>query len=282
MIKWFWVYLAVILPASCAAVVDQYPTEAEAEFYDCHSTPQWHVAEEALSTLDLAGTESILDIGCGSGKITANIAGRLTSGRIVGLDASQGMISYATSKYVPYYKNLSFVLGNALSLTHINEYDLIVSFNSVHWMAPHEELFTRVYDALMPGGRILFTSPCPADPKAARALIDTISSSEWAPYFKTYKHPRSSLTLSRCTELLAQIGFQDIEVMEQPFTHSFVNKSNVADWLAGFSAVLLFLPTDRQTEFLRQLVERYIHYFPLQLDGQVIYHQSELVIKASK
>lgn len=73
-------------------------------------------AWELRETLDLQGNESVLDVGCGDGKITADFAAALPKGRVVGVDSSAQMIDYATRTYADtQYPNLSFACNDARS-----------------------------------------------------------------------------------------------------------------------------------------------------------------------
>ena len=74
-------------------------TEWNARNYYRQSSLQQAMAEEALGLLTLEGTESILDVGCGDGKITAEIATRLTRGMVLGVDPSHEMIAFASSHF---------------------------------------------------------------------------------------------------------------------------------------------------------------------------------------
>ena len=141
---------------SYLAGIDQYQTSHEAAFYNQNSQQQWNVAWEALKEIALLGNERILDIGCGSGKVSANIAGRVCNGSVLGLDLSQGMIAFAQKTYAPFYDNLMFTKGDVLELASSSEFDLIFSSSSLHWILDHEPLLIRVYNALKPGGSILF------------------------------------------------------------------------------------------------------------------------------
>jgi trans-aconitate 2-methyltransferase len=88
---------------------------------------------EALRLLKLNGTERVLDIGCGNGKVTAQIASRIPEGTVVGIDPSSEMIAFASSQF-PFamHANLQFEVGDARSLRFRDE--------STSWF--HSTLFT--------------------------------------------------------------------------------------------------------------------------------------------
>jgi trans-aconitate 2-methyltransferase len=76
-------------------------TEWHASDYARQSTLQHAMAQEQLALLALEGTERVLDVGCGDGKITAEIAARLPRGSVLGVDPSRDMIEFASSHFSP-------------------------------------------------------------------------------------------------------------------------------------------------------------------------------------
>src|SRR5205823_701256 len=108
-------------------------TEWDAAEYARRSSLQEAMAEEALALLHLEGSERVLDVGCGDGKITAQIAARLPRGAVTGVDSSQDMIAFALSHFAPaLWPNLRFEVADARRLPFREEFDLVVSFNALH------------------------------------------------------------------------------------------------------------------------------------------------------
>ena len=74
-------------------------TEWDARAYNRVSALQQWLAAKSLGRLPLDGTERVLDVGCGDGKVTSEIARRLPRGSVVGVDASHAMIAFAAQKF---------------------------------------------------------------------------------------------------------------------------------------------------------------------------------------
>ena len=91
-------------------------TEWNASEYDRLSALQATMAEEVLSLLKLEGSERILDIGCGNGKTTAEIAARVPQGSVTGVDASAEMVAFAKDHWIPAHPNLQFAVADARHL----------------------------------------------------------------------------------------------------------------------------------------------------------------------
>jgi len=105
-------------------------TEWDAAAYSRISALQRWQAEKSLAALQLEGGERVLDVGCGNGVITAQLAARLPRGAVVGVDASRQMIDFAAETFPPCaHPNLTFRVADAARLAFVDEFDLIVSFN---------------------------------------------------------------------------------------------------------------------------------------------------------
>lgn len=262
--------------------LDQYPSIEEAAFYNNHSQQQWDVAYEALKKIEFQGSEAVLDIGCGSGKITANIAGRVGNGSIIGLDLSEGMIAFAQKTYQPLYANLFFLKGDILTFTFSSKFDCIFSSSTLHWILDHKRLLTHVHNLLRDEGFILFTIPCTPSAEVAAIFRDVTTQAPWQTYLKDYNHPRRKFTSEEYVLLLKEAGFNEIEVNQVAFTHYFETKRELANWYAAFSPILSYIPCEMHESFLANVVEHYLKSFPMDTEGRIIFNQNELIIKASK
>jgi len=116
--------------------------------YRQHSSAQQAWARELIEKIDLSGGERVLDLGCGEGKMTAEIAARLPSGSILGLDVSREMIAFARERFPPeQYPNLRFVEGDMLDLPFDREFDVVFSNAALHWVADHGRVFSGIAHA---------------------------------------------------------------------------------------------------------------------------------------
>src|SRR5262249_2890950 len=90
------------------------------------STLQQRLARKMLMSVPLKGTEQILDVGCGDGKITAEIAAQVLQGSVLGVDLSRNMIDFASKNFTQ--PKLRFEVGDVCELPYREEFDLVVSF----------------------------------------------------------------------------------------------------------------------------------------------------------
>jgi trans-aconitate methyltransferase len=110
----------------------------DAEDYSNHSSAQTQWARELIPKLALQGIESLLDIGCGDGKITALLAQMLRAGRVLGIDASPSMIRLASERFPStQYPNLSFLQMDATCIRLPQQFDVVFSSATLHWVQNH-------------------------------------------------------------------------------------------------------------------------------------------------
>src|SRR5690606_12903627 len=106
--------------------------------YHHHSSSQKDAASDLMQYISLTGTETVLDIGCGDGKITAEIAKKLPKGKVLGIDISPSMIQFAETAFPSNeYKNLEFILLGAEDINFDNQFDHVLSFTALQWVKDH-------------------------------------------------------------------------------------------------------------------------------------------------
>lgn len=168
-------------PADEGRAINTGPREWDAETYDAVSDPQFRWGMEVLDRLELRGDEAALDAGCGSGRVTEQLAERLPNGSLIAADGSEAMIAKARER-----------LGDGASYLHVDlvelalerPVDLIFSTATFHWITDHDLLFARLHAALTPGGRLV--AQCGGEGNVAaygRAIAAAAARPEFAPHF---------------------------------------------------------------------------------------------------
>jgi trans-aconitate 2-methyltransferase len=113
-------------------------------------------ARELIARLNLRGEESILDVGCGDGKVTAEIARAWPDGFVVGTDASPQMIAFAKKTFpAKKFPNLKFQVMDARKLKFSCQFDFIFSNAALHWVDDHEKILRGAAVVLKSGGRLV-------------------------------------------------------------------------------------------------------------------------------
>src|SRR5918994_955401 len=182
--------------------------------YDRLSTPMEAMGREVLERLPLAGTETAIDAGCGSGRVTEALIARLPAGRVVGVDASASMIDAARER-----------LGDRAEL-HVADLvtfdlgiraDAILSTATFHWIADHDALFVRLRAHLRDGGRLV--AQCGGQGNIASvhaAARDAMAAEPYAPHFVDWQGPWNFATPQDTERRLAAAGFAQSRAWLQP------------------------------------------------------------------
>ncbi len=127
--------------------------EFDGKKYEKASAHQKEWGAKLIEELGLMGTEHVLDLGCGDGTLTVKIAELLPEGKVVGIDASQGMINTALPKA---RRNVEFLLMDINELDFIEKFEIVISNATLHWVKDHKRLLENVHRTLRKGGRLRF------------------------------------------------------------------------------------------------------------------------------
>ena len=128
------------------------PRDWNAAEYERLSAPLAAMGRDVLDRLVLAGDETVLDAGCGTGKVTRELHARLPRGRVIAVDASASMVEQARAQ-LP--EDVDVRAADLLDLQLGEPVDAILSTATFHWIGDHDRLFARLRDALKPGGRLV-------------------------------------------------------------------------------------------------------------------------------
>jgi trans-aconitate 2-methyltransferase len=154
-------------------------TEWNADQYSRGSTLQQRLARKMLMSVPLKGTEQILDVGCGDGKITAEIAAQVPQGSVLGFDLSRNMIDFASKNFTQ--PNLRFEVGDVCELPYREEFDLAVSFFTLHWVRAQEKALRSIRKALKENGQAWFYIVCDGPRKSIEDVIEDVRHSPDGP-----------------------------------------------------------------------------------------------------
>ena len=186
----------------------------DAATYDRISDPQLQWAREQLSRLELTGEETVLDAGCGSGRVTMLLAELVPRGRVYAVDAAPSMVDHARATL----GDRAMVLCQDLVELELPEpVDAIFSNATFHWVRDHDALFSSLHRALKPGGQLVAQCGGRGNIDAFRTLADEVAGeAPFAPYFEGWQRPWNYATASETAERLERAGFTDISTWLEP------------------------------------------------------------------
>jgi ubiquinone/menaquinone biosynthesis C-methylase UbiE len=170
-----------------------------------------------LSRLSLRGNERVLDAGCGTGRLTADLLEALPRGQVVGVDLSQNMLNSAREHLSAHGSRVSLVAADLLLLPFEHAFDGIVSTSAFHWVLDHDQLFRGLHRVLVPGGWL--EAQCGGGPNLAvlRRRTDALAATtKFAPYFSGFREPWLFQDAESAAETLRRAGFLDVETSVEP------------------------------------------------------------------
>jgi trans-aconitate 2-methyltransferase len=187
------------------------PRDWDAATYDRVADPQTRWGAAVLERLSLVGDETVLDAGCGSGRVTELLVERVPRGRVIALDASPAMAEEARRRLSRFGDRVDYLvadLGRPFSLPDGKPVDAILSTATFHWVADHDALFRNLAAVTRPGGRLVAQCGGAGNIASIRAILATIGDG-W-PGEAHYE------TSEATTDRLAAAGFTAIETWLQP------------------------------------------------------------------
>jgi trans-aconitate 2-methyltransferase len=235
-------------------------TEWDATEYSRRSALQEAMAGEVLALLDLKGSERVLDVGCGDGKITAEIATRVPRGSVVGVDASQDMIRFASSHFRPAaWPNLRFQVADARRLPFRNEFNLVVSFNALHWLPEQDAALRSIRSAMMSDGRALLRLVPAGERKSLENVVEeTRRSSRWAAHFSDFRDPYLHLTPDQYAAIAERNGLRVLRIHTEAKAWDFKSRpAFFAFCSVGLVEWTRHLPEAERPEFINDVLDRY-------------------------
>jgi trans-aconitate methyltransferase len=235
-------------------------TEWNAKEYARQSGLQQAMAAEVLALLVLQGNERVLDVGCGNGKITAEIAARVPNGSVLGADPSRDMITFAASHFGPALRpNLRFAEADVRRLPFRDEFDLVVSFNALHWVPEQDAALRSIRSALRSEGRAVLRL-VPAGPRKSieDVIEDVRRSPRWSDHFQGFHQPYVHLTPGQYAALAEGCGFRVLRLDTEERAWDFQTR----EAFLAFSEVTMVewtrrLPEPERQAFIVDVLDRY-------------------------
>jgi trans-aconitate methyltransferase len=192
--------------------------EWNAETYHRVSNPQFDWGTVVLERLPLDGGECVLDVGCGTGRLTERLLDRVPRGRVVGIDQSSNMVRVARD----YLRSrggtrIQLVVADAAALPIRERADAVFSTATFHWVLDHRRLFRSLHDALRPGGRLV--AQCGGVHNLARVhhRTDALRADRrFASFFTNWSEPWEFADAETTARRLTAAGFEDVQTSVEP------------------------------------------------------------------
>lgn len=203
--------------------------EFDGKKYEQASAHQREWGERLIAELDLRGDEHVLDLGCGDGTLTARIADLLPGGKVIGIDASGGMIDAALRKK---RDNLDFLRMDIDDLNFAGQFDLVFSNATLHWVRNHARLLANVRGSLREGGTLRFDFA--GDGNCShffKVIREAMADETFSTYFTDFEWPWYMPQLWEYELLVDRCGFVDARVWGENADRFFADKETMIRWV---------------------------------------------------
>ncbi len=252
------------------------------EYYKNHSQIQNILATNTLKHYAFKENEVVLDIGSGTGSISAEIASKVPNGKIIGIDYSSEMVEYAKLSYQS-VNNLSFLQANAVDFTFNQQFDLITSFNTMHWVHPQLYALQNIYKHLKPNGVALVNLRIPLREKeiVRDALNAAWDNPKWKPYLTGFIVPFNlhGITLEEYVSELKNIGFEVLLFNASSLKYNFRNLEDLAMWMQGWIQQVSVIPPELTMEYLLEIADYYVQHVCKNNEIYYVYEYWEYMVR---
>jgi trans-aconitate methyltransferase len=256
----------------------------DAAAYAANSAVQQSWARELIARLQLQGGEHVLDVGCGDGKVSVEIARAVARGCVLGVDASPEMIAFAQQNFPPVrVPNLRFQICDARKINLVPDgFDLVFSNAALHWVDDHEAFLRGAASVLKPGGRLVVS--CGGKGNAHDvflALRPEMRLRHWREFFRRMPAPYFFYSPADYEKWLPKFGFKIHTVRLVPKDAVYAGADGLATWLrTTWLPYVQRVPEDQREKFIAAVTRRYLARHPADAAGRVSVRMVRLEIEA--
>lgn len=229
--------------------------EFDGEKYKTASKHQKEWGNDLISEFSFQGNETILDLGCGDGILTEQLALSVPQGHVLGIDASLHMIE--TAKMI-HRNNLVFIHMDINKMHFEKEFDLIFSNAALHWVKDHRRLLKNAYKALKTNGKILWDFGGAGNcANFIRVIQNIITEHPYAEYFNDYEWPWFMPSKAQYADFFSTVGFSSCTIRELNRDRYFPSASDMIRWIDQPCLVpfLKQLPQELKAAFRHKVIE---------------------------
>ncbi|HEY9676119.1 MAG TPA: methyltransferase domain-containing protein [Waterburya sp.] len=220
--------------------------EWDAELYDSKHAFVSQLGASLIQLLSPQKGERILDLGCGTGHLTQQIAA--TEATVLGIDSAETMIEQARKNY----PTLQFVVEDATNLPFQEEFDAVFSNAVLHWIKQPELVVSSIWRSLKPGGRFVAEFGGKGNVQAITTAIHNVLHS--ADYATAAFNPWYFPSIGEYSAILEKQGFELTFATLFARPTPLEGEQGMQNWLQMFAKSLFsIVPTEEQSRFMAQI-----------------------------
>jgi len=184
--------------------------EWDAHTYDALPLPHEHWGARAIAQLRLNGNETVLDLGCGTGRDAEHLLDLLPHGHVVALDGSGQMLSELRRRLANDLDRVTVVQADLRQPLHLGRtVDAAVSVATLHWLPDHAAVFRNVAAVLRPGGQFIAEGGGYGNIVKFRTALREVSGADGGEIW-------NFADVQETTQHLREAGFTDVDVRLVP------------------------------------------------------------------
>lgn len=252
-------------------------SDLDATHYIQHSTLQNDLATSILNSLSVPAEARILDVGCGDGRITAELAKRAITGHVDGVDISPSMIQSASDRFAE-FPNLHFKLSSIEDADFPESFDLITSFSCFHWLKEPQKILQKLASRLVRGGELLILT-YPKESPYYRYLETALEK------YPEYKHLSANTTMLSAQEyrdFFEENHFSILQFDEKTIFAEYRNQEEIFGFIKGWVNNYVLLPSEQQEPFINDVVQAILDDPTTKCDSLIKVPYTALIMKIQK
>ncbi|MEP7288156.1 MAG: methyltransferase domain-containing protein [Chloroflexota bacterium] len=209
--------------------------------------------EDLIKLVEVRDGLQVIDLGCGTGELTARLAEMLPNSDVTGIDNSSEMLARAAAFMRP---SLRFEAGSIEAVT--GQWDLVFSNAAIQWVENHEVLIPQLLSLVRPGGQLIVQLPSNHNYFTHSVISEIASEEPYRTALAGWTRTFPVLPVDQYAELLYAHGGRELTVFEKVYPHVLEDADAVANWTRGTTLVPYFerLPQALHTPFMDRYRER--------------------------
>ena len=209
---------------------------------------------DLLALVEVRPNLKVVDLGCGTGELTQQLAVSLPASDVTGLDSSPQMLEKAASYSGP---NLRFMQGDQAQLSGV--WDLIFSNAALQWSEEHAELISTLYSRLASGGQITVQVPSNHNHISHQIIRETAGEEPFRSLLGGFVRYAPVLSIDQYAQVLFDCGAEDIIAFEKVYAHVLADSDAVVEWISGTACVPYFERLGGHTEEFVKVIRTKMH-----------------------